>query len=174
MNIFETVKEMFGGAKSAKRFFEIYKVHNKKYKNKTGGRYRNNTPKEAAKKAFTRILRKDKSKMISFDIEVRDITRDSLHKIYRYTFTRIKRECPITFEKNDVKITIYYRVYSKYVAEKMKGCKDQKKKKKSKRYICSKKEKNDKKIGLCCLKGNAVDKRSYELCKKHIRRIRKD
>ena len=44
------------------RYFTIHKIHHKNYKNETGGRYSNDTPLDAAKKAFNHVLTDNKSK----------------------------------------------------------------------------------------------------------------
>ena len=166
MNIITNIQKMLGGAKLSSRIFTIHKIYNDKFQ-KSGGRYKNNNPKDAAKKAFRKVLEKDNSKHISFDIEMKEITRGSTHKIYRYTFTRILRDNPITIKKSDKIITYKYKIHPKYIAKK-------KDSKKSNRYQCTKKEKEDKITGpTCCSKGNTINKRTYESCKKHIQRIKK-
>lgn len=167
MEIIDSIKNMFGGSKSTDRYFTIYKIHNEKYKNfnenykKCCGRYKSNSPKQAAKKVFRKILQNDKSKYISFSIEIKEITRNSKHKIYKYTFTRVLKDTPLIIKKDDKTIIYRYDIYSGFVSEK-------KSNKKSNKYICSKKEKEDKKTSVCCSKGNNINKRTYQACKKHI------
>lgn len=167
MDIFTNIKKMLGGAKSSSRTFTIHKIHNDKYK-KCCGRYKNDNPQDAAKKAFRKVLEKDNSKHISFDIEMRETTRGSKHKIYRYTFTRVLRKKPIVVKKGDRTIIYKYKIHSKYVEPKKETPQ-----KKSSRYECTTEEKQDKLTSACCSKGNTINKRAYESCKKHILRMRK-
>lgn len=175
MNIITNLKNMFGGAKSARRTFAIYKIHNQKYSKINGGRYKNNNPQDAARKAFRKVLQKNNSSHISFDIEMRETTRGSKHKIYKYTFTRVLKSKPLKIKINKEEVIYKYKIYNKYVAPlpslEQKSIKINKKK--SDRYECTKEEKEDPLTSSCCSKFNTINKRSYESCKKHIQRIRK-
>lgn len=156
---------MNGGGKNSTRTFTVHKVHD--YKNKKCcGRYKNNNPQNAAKKAFKMIIGNDKSKYISFTFEIRETTRGSSKKIYKYTFTRTIRENPIVIKRDGVDIVYKYKIHTKYIPEKQN-------KKTNNRHICSKEEKNNKDTGVCCSKMNTINKRSFESCKKHILRIKK-
>lgn len=163
----EYIKNMMGGGKNSSRTFTIHKIYDKKYQ-RCCGRYRNDTPQDAAKKAFRKILEKDDSKYVSFSFEIKETTKGSKKKIYKYTFTRILKDCPNIVKRDNKNIIYKYDIYNKYVKKptKTKNCKPKK------GYICSKEEKNDKLTGkLCCSKGNTLNKRTYEACKKHIQRI---
>lgn len=163
MNI---ITNIFGGAKNASRTFAIYKIHNEKYSKINGGRYKNDNPQDAARKAFRKVLEKNTNSHVSFSIEMRETTRGSNHKIYKYTFTRVLKKNPLKIKKNKEEVTYKYKIYNKYVSPQ--------KQKKSGRYQCTKEEKEDKLTGsTCCNKGNTINKRAYESCKKHILRVRK-
>lgn len=178
MNIFTNI---FGGAKSAHRTFAIYKIHNEKYAKINGGRYKNNNPQDAARKAFRKVLEKNTQSHISFQVEMRETTRGSAHKIYKYIFTRVLKSNPLKIKKNQEEVIYKYKIYNKYIAPKKNPVPTPQPKqsvkpvtKKSGRYKCTKEEKEDPLTGAtCCSKFNTVNKRSYESCKKHIQRIRK-
>lgn len=169
--LLKDIKKMFGGAANASRTFAIYKIHDEKYSKINGGRYKNDNPQDAARKAFRKVLEKNNKPHISFAVEIRETTRGSKHKIYKYTFTRVLRKNPVNVTRKNEKISYKYKIFNKYVAPK----KDTPQKKPSNdRYQCSKEEKEDKLTGAaCCNKGNTINKRAYESCKKHIQRIRK-
>ncbi len=153
------------------RYFTIQSINHKDYKKNLGGRYVNDIPLNAAKKAFNHILRDNKSKQINFTIEMRETTRNSDHKIYKYDLTRIRKNNPISVTKNGTKITYNYDVLTKD-EKKLIIEAEQKTQKlpkdKSKKYECSKEEKENKLTNVCCSKFNSLNERTYKSCKKHI------
>lgn len=209
----DIIKNIIGAGKNSNRTFTINKIYNTNYTIKNGGRYRNDKPQEAARKAFRKVLEKDNIKYISFDIEMRETTRGSNKKIYKYTFTRLLRKTPKIIIRDNKKITYKWKFISKYIPKpkyikilnfqeqklKEQKLKEQKMKKipkfkkidyskvksklntkfnykppkKSKRYICSEKEKNDKFTKVCCNKTNTINERTYKTCVKNIKRFRK-
>lgn len=57
---------------------------------KTGGRYISATPASAAKKAFSQYYREHKrSGGFSLEVHVRETTRDSSHKVFKYRVTKV-------------------------------------------------------------------------------------
>lgn len=150
------------------RSFTIYKIEHKDFKNNLGGRYINDTPLDAAKKAFNHILIDNKSKKITFSIHMKETTRNSKHKIYNYVLTRIRKNEPVTVNKDGTKIIYNYDVFTKDKKITKLENKD-----KSKRYKCSNKEKQDKLTSVCCSGDNSLSERTYKSCKKHILNIRK-
>lgn len=154
------------------RHFTIHNVDNKNYSSEVGGRYTSNLPLDAAKKAFSRMLRNNKSKQISFTIEIRETTRNSKHKIYKYELRRVEKIQPLTLNN----VVHKYDIFSKNEKQKDTSNRETLKseqtpkvsKDKSKKYECSKEEKEDKLTSVCCGEFNALNKRTYNSCKKHI------
>ena len=98
---------------------------------------------------------------------MRETTRNSEHKIYKYSLTRMRKNKPLVVNKNGTDITYNYDVYSK--DEKKPKIEEKKiEKKKSQKYECTKEEKADKLTNVCCSKFNSLNERTYKSCKKHI------
>lgn len=146
-----------------KRSFTIVEIvsDDKNVNKNLGGRYMSRTAVGAAKKAMNHVLRNNKSKYFKATIHLKETTRNSKNKVYKYNLTRIYKKDPITIEVDNNKITYKYDIFTKFV-------------KKPSGYICSNEEKNDKKLGVCCSKGNSLNERTYESCKKHILRMKKE
>ncbi len=147
------------------RYFTIHHISLKKYEAKIGGRYVNKTPLNAAKKAFNHILRDNKTKQISFAIEIRETTKNSNYEIYKYVLTRKLKKTPITVNKDGKNIVYHYDVFSKELPKE-----ETKKEKTSPKYKCTDQEKTDKLTSVCCSTLNSLNKRAYTSCKKHILR----
>jgi len=55
-----------------------------------GGRYISEIPSNAARKAFSKITKNMKGRVV-LEIHLRETTQNSLHKIYKYKITRINK-----------------------------------------------------------------------------------
>jgi len=96
----------------SKRSFTVVHLKSKSngLKSKTRGRYISRSPKEAAIKAFNRECRSSKIKgRCALVLILKETTRGSKHKLYRYQMKRTKLAKPIKISKNGVDITIKYK-----------------------------------------------------------------
>ena len=155
-----------------KRSFEIIKI-NSSYKTinkKIGGRFISYRPYDAGLKAFNYIIRDISNDFINFKITIKESTRKSNKKEYKYNFTRYKLLRPIVKEINKKSIKFQYKTTSKKITKKQYQL--YLIKQKSKRVKCSKPEKNHLYLKTCCNKSNAKNYRTFESCKKHIKRNR--
>ena len=67
--------------------------------NVSGGRYMSKTPVNAAKKAFSHILRqKDFKGRVTMEIHIRETTRGSNNKIYKYKVSKKNKETKVDRE----------------------------------------------------------------------------
>ena len=149
------------------RSFKVVRVKSNKAKiSKNGGRYISKKPSRAAKKAFNRIFRKLDKDYIKCEITIKETTKGSQKKEYSYLFTRIKKLTPLDITKQKKDITIKYKTLLKNFSNKDYI------KLKSKKYNCSKKQKQNKILKTCCNKFNSTNYRTYQSCIKHIKRIR--
>lgn len=146
-----------------KRSFTILEIqsNNKNINKKIGGRYISKTPSGAAKKAFSKILNKNKDKYFKLVLKIKETTRNSKNKEFTYNLSRVFKKNPKIVNINGKEIIYNYDVYTKFVTE-------------PKEYRCSLNEKKDKKTGFCCSKNHTINKRTYESCKKHLLRVNKN
>ena len=82
-----------------RRYFEVINETGK-----TTGRYTGTTPKQAASKAFTKMVRNAKENNVEItntDIILRESTRGSNRKNYGYVATREKLDNPVTLQITD-------------------------------------------------------------------------
>lgn len=78
------------------------------------GRYISRTPAGAARKAASQICRSSKIKgQCALNITIRETTRGSKGKEYKYSVKRIKD--PVTVERDGVEITFKYRTTVKAI-----------------------------------------------------------
>ena len=171
-----------------KRSFKIIKIEskNEKINKKIGGRYLSNDPYDAGMKAFNSILRNNKEEYIRFKIIIKESTRNSDKKEYEYNFARYKKLRPYNRKIGDKTITYEYDTTSSNMTKteyersvtldllrRLKKIRLEKIKNKSKRVRCSDAKKNDPILKTCCSKHHTKNARTFESCKKAIRRNRK-
>ena len=78
------------------------------------GRFTGKKPKTAAKKAFTTLMRKNKVNKLDF--QIRECTRGSKCKTYKYTGERVKLDEPVEVKCSNDKVVKYYhtnKIYKK-------------------------------------------------------------
>jgi len=157
-----------------KRSFKIIKInsYSKNLNKRTGGRYISNDPYEAGLKAFNHILRDIKDDIINFKITIKESTRKSNKKEYEYNFTRYKTLRPNIIKKGKEHVHYQYKTTSKQMNEKQ--YQRYLIREKSNRIKCSKFEKEDKILKTCCGKQHTKNSRTFESCKKTIKRNRKN
>ena len=156
-----------------KRSFKIIKIesNDKKINKKIGGRYLSNDPYDAGMKAFNNILRDNKEEYIRFKIIIKESTRNSDKKEYEYNFARYKKSRAHNRKIGDKTITYEYNTSSNMSEKKYKLYKI---KEKSKKIKCTEAEKNDPILKTCCGKHHTKNARTFESCKKTIKRNRKN
>jgi hypothetical protein len=157
-----------------KRSFKIIKInsYSKNINKRTGGRYISNDPYSAGLKAFNHILRDIKDDIINFKITIKESTRKSNKKEYEYNFTRYKTLRPNIIKKENELVKYQFKTTSKQMTEKQ--YQRYLIKEKSNRIKCSNAEKNDPILKTCCGKQHTKNNRTFESCKKTIRRNRKN
>jgi len=157
-----------------KRSFKIVKInsYSKNINKRTGGRYISNDPYSAGLKAFNHILRDIKDDIINFKITIKESTRKSNKKEYEYNFTRYKTLRPNIIKKENELVKYQFKTTSKQMTEKQ--YQRYLIKEKSNKIKCSKAEKNDPILKTCCGKQHTKNNRTFESCKKTIRRNRKN
>jgi len=157
-----------------KRSFKIIKInsYSKSINKRTGGRYISNDPYSAGLKAFNHILRDITDDIINFKITIKESTRKSDKKEFEYNFTRYKTLRPNIIKKGKETISYQYKTTSKQMTEKQ--YQRYLIKEKSNRIKCSKAEKEDNILKTCCGKQHTKNNRTFESCKKTIRRNRKN
>ena len=157
-----------------KRSFKIIKINS--YSNtinkRIGGRYISNDPYDAGLKAFNYIIRDITDDIINFKITIKESTKKSNKKEYEYNFTRYKTLRPINIKKDNKLIKYQYKTTSKKMTKKQ--YQRYLIKEKSNRIKCSKAEKEDPILRTCCGKQHTKNNRTFESCKKTIKRNRKN
>ena len=95
-------EQIVGGARSDKRSFTVMSTNQKIA---PGGTYISSTPLNAAKKAARQLFAKaDRARKIHFVL--REMTRGSAKKTYKYVATKKKLDKPKTLMRGDVKIVL--------------------------------------------------------------------
>jgi len=96
------------------RYFKL--INNTNGNNKTFGRYRGKTPKQAAKKAFSSLIKRNynelnKSTNDNINFSIIECTSNSKNKIYNYFGKRLRVENPFTrtVYKNGKSIQIQFK-----------------------------------------------------------------
>ena len=147
----------------SKRSFTIIEIKSKdtNINKKVGGRFISKTPMNAAKKAFSKILNKNKEKYFKMTLKIKETTRNSNKKTFTYKLSRVFKKNPEKVKIGNKEIIYNYDVFTKFVPE-------------PKEYRCSIEEKTDKKSGFCCSKMNTINKRTFESCQKHLKRLKKN
>jgi len=147
----------------SKRSFTIIEIKSKdtNINKKVGGRFISKTPMNAAKKAFSKVLNKNKEKYFKMILIIKETTKDSKKKTFTYKLSRVFKKIPEKIKIEDKEIIYNYDVFTKFVPE-------------PKEYRCSIEEKTDKKSGFCCSKMNTINKRTFESCQKHLKRMNKN
>jgi hypothetical protein len=97
------------------RSFTLEKaVRSGKNLNISGGRYMSTIPANAAKKAFSHVLRqKDFKGRVTMEIHIRETTQNSAHKIYKYKVSKKNQETKV--EKNGETILYKYITQTKSI-----------------------------------------------------------
>lgn len=73
------------------RFFTVDALYKAGKRLRTnGGRYTGATPATAAKKAFSQYFRKHKSSKSALEVHIRETTRGSSDKIFKYKVSKVK------------------------------------------------------------------------------------
>ena len=99
----------------SKRSFTLTHIKGDKTKI-SENRFVSSTPASAAKKAFTRICRDKKiSGVCSYQISMKETTRGSNEKVYKYDLKREKLKKPLIVQRGEVKIKIEFETKIKSV-----------------------------------------------------------
>jgi hypothetical protein len=92
----------FGGA--GKRSFTVVAANH----GKNGGRYMSATPMAAAKKAGRQLFNETKKTIRTIHFVVRETTRGSAKKEFKYVITKHKLAKPKTIERGGVKVHVHH------------------------------------------------------------------
>ena len=95
--------EMGGGARGGKRSFTVM---SNDHKVKPGGTYLSTAPMNAAKKAARQLFAKSSSRSKKIHFVVRETTRGSAKKTYKYVATKTKLSKPVEVKRGSVTIVL--------------------------------------------------------------------